>query len=119
MEQEPTYVSIDVAKARVDVAVRPSGDNWSIDYDETGVAGLVDRLQAMRPAAVLLEATGGLEVPLASALAAAALPVVVNPRQVSMPNTNGSVDEPRRPATSSNSARLSCSGDHWARLSTW
>ena len=29
----------------------------------------------------------------------------------SMPNTNGSVDEPRRPATSSNSARLSCSGD--------
>ena len=37
----------------------------------------------------------------------------------SMPNTNGSVDEPRRPATSSNRARLSCSGDHWARLSTW
>ena len=83
MEQEPIYVGIDVAKARVDVAVRPSGDNWSVDYDETGVAGLVDRLQAMRPAAVLLEATGGLEVPLASALAAAALPVVVvNPRQV-------------------------------------
>ena len=37
----------------------------------------------------------------------------------SMPNTNGSVDEPRRPATSSNRARLSCSGDHRARLSTW
>ena len=83
MEQEPIYVGIDVAKARVDVAVRPSGDIWSVDYDETGVAGLVDRLQAMGPAAVLLEATGGLEVPLASALAAAALPVVVvNPRQV-------------------------------------
>ena len=83
MEQEPTYVGIDVAKARVDVAVCPSGDIWSVDYDETGVAGLVDRLQAMRPAAVLLEATGGLEVPLVSALAAAALPVVVvNPRQV-------------------------------------
>ena len=83
MEQEPIYVGIDVAKARVDVAVRPSGDIWSVDYDETGVARLVDRLQAMGPAAVLLEATGGLEVPLASALAAAALPVVVvNPRQV-------------------------------------
>ena len=83
MEQAPIYVGIDVAKARVDVAVRPSGDIWSVDYDETGVAGLVDRLQAMGPAAVLLEATGGLEVPLASALAAAALPVVVvNPRQV-------------------------------------
>ena len=83
MEQEPIYVGIDVAKARVDIAVRPSGDIWSVDYDETGVAGLVDRLQAIEPAAVLLEATGGLEVPLASALAAAALPVVVvNPRQV-------------------------------------
>ena len=41
------------------------------------------RLQTLGPAAVVLEATGGLEVPLASALAAAALPVaVVNPRQV-------------------------------------
>ena len=83
MEQELTFVGIDVAKARVDVAVRPSGDIWSADYDETGVAGLVDRLQALGPTAVVLEATGGLEVPLASALVAAALPVVVvNPRQV-------------------------------------
>ena len=83
MEQELTFVGIDVAKARVDVAVRPSGDIWSADYDETGVAGLVDRLQALGATAVVLEATGGLEVPLASALAAAALPVVVvNPRQV-------------------------------------
>ena len=83
MEQEPIFVGIDVAKARVDVAVRPSGDIWSVEYDDAGVAGLVDQLQALGPAAVLLEATGGLEVPLASALAAAALPVVVvNPRQV-------------------------------------
>ena len=58
-------------KARVDVAVRPSGDIWSAEYDETGVAGLVDRLQALGATAVVLEATGGLEVPLASALAAA------------------------------------------------
>ena len=83
MEHELTFVGIDVAKARVDVAVRPSGDIWSADYDEAGVAGLVDQLQALGPAAVVLEATGGLEVPLASALAAGALPVVVvNPRQV-------------------------------------
>lgn len=83
MDQEPTFVGIDVAKARLDVAVRPSGDIWSVDYDELGVAGLADRLQAVEPTAVVLEATGGLEVPLASALATAALPVVVvNPRQV-------------------------------------
>ena len=78
-----SYLGIDVAKARVDVAVRPSGDIWSDDYDEAGIEGLVVRLQTLGPAAVVLEATGGLEVPLVSALAAAALPVVVvNPRQV-------------------------------------
>ena len=83
MEQEPRFVGIDVAKARVDVAVRPGGDGWSVVYDEAGVSGLVDRLQALGPTAVVLEATGGLEVPLASALATAGLPVVVvNPRQV-------------------------------------
>ena len=81
MKQKETYVGIDVAKARVDVAIRPDGDVWSVDYDESGVRELVSVLETLEPAAVLLEATGGLEVPLVSALAAAALPVVVvNPR---------------------------------------
>ena len=83
MKQKETYVGIDVAKARVDVAIRPDGDVGSVDYDESGVRELVSVLETLEPAAVLLEATGGLEVPLVSALAAAALPVVVvNPRQV-------------------------------------
>ena len=83
MKQEETYVGIDVAKARVDVAVRPGGDVWSVDYDEQAVSELVSCLRTAEPTTVLLEATGGLEVPLVSALAAAALPVVVvNPRQV-------------------------------------
>ena len=44
---------------------------------------MVSQLTSLTPTTVLLEATGGLEVPLASALAAAGLPVVVvNPRQV-------------------------------------
>ena len=47
------------------------------------VAALVERLVALAPALIVLEATGGLEVRLAAALAAAGLPVaVVNPRQV-------------------------------------
>ena len=80
MEQEAIYVGIDVAKDRVDVALRPSGDVWGVAYGESGVSGLVSRLQALKPSAVVLEATGGLEIPLAAALAAASLPVaVVNP----------------------------------------
>ena len=83
MKQAEIYVGIDVAKDRVDVAIRPGGDTWSADYDERGMRELVSCLRTAEPTAVLLEATGGLEVPLVSALAAAALPVVVvNPRQV-------------------------------------
>ena len=83
MEGEPTYVGIDVSKAQVDVAVRPTGQRWVVCYDETGVEELVVRMVNLSPALVLLEASGGLELPLVAALAAAALPVVVvNPRQV-------------------------------------
>ena len=83
MEQEATYVGVDVAKARLDVAVRPSGDGWHVSSDEAGVRQLVSRLKALETAMVLLEASGGLELPLVAALAADAVPVaVVNPRQV-------------------------------------
>ena len=83
MRSEPRFVGIDVSKARLDVAVRPAGKSWGMPNDETGIAGLVPQLVDLGPALVLLEATGGLEVPLVAALTAAALPVVVvNPRQV-------------------------------------
>ena len=83
MEQEPIYVGIDVAKAQVDVAVRPTAFSWEVSHDETGVRQLVSQLKALEPVMVLLEASGGLELPLVTALAAEAVPVVVvNPRQV-------------------------------------
>src|SRR3954449_1967696 len=83
MDKAPTFVGIDVSKHRLDVHARPSGESFATDYDDEGVAGLVERLAALAPALVVLEATGGLEVRLAAALAAAGLPVaVVNPRQV-------------------------------------
>jgi transposase len=79
----PTFVGIDVAKHRLDIHLRPSGEAFTVDYDDEGVAALVERLTALAPTLVVLEATGGLEVRLAAALAAAGLPVaVVNPRQV-------------------------------------
>jgi transposase len=81
--QAPVTVGIDVAKAHLDVAVRPSGEQWQAPNDEAGAAALVARLVALAPALVVLEATGGLERLAAAALAAAGLPVaVVNPRQV-------------------------------------
>ena len=83
MTQESVYAGIDVAKDRLDLAVRPSGAIRTVAYDADGIRSLVSELQSLGPSAVVLESTGGLELPLAGALAAASLPVVVvNPRQV-------------------------------------
>jgi transposase len=83
MDKVPTFVGIDVAKHRLDLHLRPAGESFTIDYREEEVTALVERLAALEPTLIVLEATGGLEVRLAAALAAADLPVVVvNPRQV-------------------------------------
>ena len=83
MEQEPRFVGIDVSKAQVDVAVRPTGQRWVVSYDDSGVQELVSQMVDLGPVLMLMESTGGLELSLVAALAAAALPVVVvNPRQV-------------------------------------
>ncbi|HYL56811.1 MAG TPA: IS110 family transposase [Gemmatimonadales bacterium] len=78
-----TFVGVDVAKERLDVAVRPSGEHWSVSNDDAGVAALVARLAPLAPALIICEATGGFERAAIAALAAGRLPVVVaNPRQV-------------------------------------
>jgi len=82
MVDVPCFVGIDVAKAQLDIALRPAGERWAVPNDASGIAPLVDRLQALRPTLSVLEATGGLERAATAALAAAGLPVVVvNPRQ--------------------------------------
>src|SRR2546428_2397658 len=83
MRDVPCFVGIDVAKAQLDIALRPSGERWAVPNDASGVMTLVDRLQARHPTRIVLEATGGLERLVTSALATAGLPVVVvHPRQV-------------------------------------
>jgi len=78
----PVFIGIDVAQARLDIAIRP-GSSFSRAHDESAIVTLVEQLRALRPTLIVLEATGGMEIPLTSALATAGLPVVVvNPRQV-------------------------------------
>lgn len=79
----PTFVGIDVAKDRLDVHLRPADEAFALGRDGAGLEALVERLMALAPTLVVLEATGGFEVVVAGALAAAGLPlVVVNPRQI-------------------------------------
>lgn len=83
MKQEGPYIGIDVAKAHLDLAVHLSGDPWRVSNDEAGINTIVTHLGEMDPALVVVEPTGGLEMPLTAALAATGIPVaVVNPRQV-------------------------------------
>lgn len=83
MRQSEVFVGIDVAKDRLDVYLRPAGEAFVVARDDDGLADLTERLCRLPVALVVLEATGGLQLRVAGALAAAELPLaVVNPRQV-------------------------------------
>jgi transposase len=59
-----------------------SGQAGPVRSDDAGIAALVERLQALQPTLIVLEATRGYQRAVMAALVAARLPVaVVNPRQ--------------------------------------
>ena len=83
MVSEAAWAGIDISKAQLDVAVQPRGAVWQVANDPGGLAELVERLQALEPERIVVEATGSFEMPVVAALASVGLPVVVvNPRQV-------------------------------------
>lgn len=78
-----SFIGIDVSKKLLEVAVHQSDYHFSCPNDPKKFPSLISELISLRPARILLEATGGLERPLLQALSAFGLPVVVvNPRQV-------------------------------------
>ena len=83
MDSSQIYVGIDVAKATLDVASSPPGLTTTSPNTEEGIRALLPQIQAVSPHRIVVEATGGYELPVVRALVEAALPViVVNPRQV-------------------------------------
>ena len=76
-------VGIDISKDRLDIALRPSGEAFTVARNAAGLEELVRRLNALAPQLVAMEDTGGFEAVVAASLAAAKLPlVVVNPAQI-------------------------------------
>jgi transposase len=76
------FVGIDVAKLKLDVVLRPSGEHFQVPNSPEGLSQLVERLKAHPLGCIALEATGGYERPCVAALAEAGLPVaVMNPRR--------------------------------------
>jgi transposase len=83
MSTEQVYVGIDVAQETFDVAVHDSSEHWTAQNNASGIAETVTRLEALKPALVVMEATGGLERGLAGMLAAVHIPVAVtNPARI-------------------------------------
>jgi transposase len=77
------FVGIDVSKDRLDVHALPSGEAFGVARNGQGLEELVERLRALSPTLVAVEATGGFETIVAAAIAGAKLPLaVVNPAQV-------------------------------------
>ena len=82
-KREAYFIGIDVAKLSLEIAVLSSEAHWEVSNDDPGIASVVKRFKETGPTLIVLEATGGLEMPVSTALAKAKLPVVIiNPRQV-------------------------------------
>jgi transposase len=76
------FVGIDVSRDQLDGAVAPGDATFAFTNDVDGTEQLVDHLRTLAPSLVIMEATGGLEMPAAVALTSAELPlVIINPRQ--------------------------------------
>ena len=77
------FIGIDVSKEKLDVCILPGGELHDFENNSSGVDKLLTLLKPLRPAAIVLEATGGYERPVLFALQDADQPVtLVNPRQV-------------------------------------
>jgi transposase len=83
LAKRKTNIGIDVSKQLLEVAVHEHDFHYRCPNQASAFAELLAELILLRPARIVVEATGGLEKPVVAALQAAHLPVIViNPRQV-------------------------------------
>ena len=76
------FVGIDISKDSLDVCIDPGAEALHVAYDHKGIEAICQRLKTESPTLIVVEATGGLEMRLASELAALGLSIaVINPRQ--------------------------------------
>jgi transposase len=77
------FVGIDVAQGKLDIAVLGEKKASQVGNDETGIAHLIRKMQALKPALIVVEATGGYHRAVVLGMYEAGLPVaVVNPARV-------------------------------------
>jgi len=82
-EKPMVFVGIDISQEHLDVYILPKGISFRIEYNDGALQLFAKRLKRHKPQVIVMEATGGLEINLATHLAENKLPVVImNPLQV-------------------------------------
>jgi len=77
------FVGIDVSKNRLDIAIWGRKEYWQIKNEDRGFIELIGKMREIQPTLIVLEATGGLELPLVAEITLAGLPIaVVNPKRI-------------------------------------
>jgi transposase len=77
------FVGLDVSRTVLKIAVRPSGEQWSAGVDDLGMNEAAEKIRDIHPNLVVMEAHGGVELPVAGTLASLGLPfALVSPRSI-------------------------------------
>lgn len=77
------FVGLDVSKTVLQIAVRPSGEHWSARVDNVGMNETAEKIRDIHPNLVVMEAHGGVELPVVGTLASLGLPfALVSPRSI-------------------------------------
>jgi len=80
---EPKFVGVNATSSAIEVAVRPSGEQWKTDFADDNITATANKLTCIQPQLVVMEGTGTYELPLAGVFATHGLPfAIVNPRSL-------------------------------------
>jgi transposase len=77
------FVGLDAGRESIEASVRPSGEMWTANGGEDGMAEIVDTVFDIHPRLVVMQANGNFELPLAGMLMTRELPIaLVQPQKV-------------------------------------
>jgi transposase len=77
------FAGLDATKDVIEVSVRPTGEVWTTNTSDEGIAEMAKKLRRIQPDLVAMQATGNFELPVAATLATVGLPfALIHPRHI-------------------------------------